>query len=145
MNHPYDDIIHLNRPVSRHAKMTGENRAAQFAPFSALTGFDAVIAETGRLTQSKRELDEDEIARLNAQLVALMGAGKQQPEIEVTYFQSDARKDGGAYRTHCGRLKKIDPYQSCLHFIDGTVIGIEEISVIVCLDVDKEEGVLYNE
>lgn len=137
MTNPYEDIIHLSRPESRRAKMTLLNRAAQFAPFAALTGHDAVIRETGRLTQNRKTLDENEKARLNQILCILASRVKEKPEITVTYFQPDDRKSGGAYLTFTGALQKIDPYETCLCFTDGTQIGIEEIIAIedgFCID-----------
>ena len=127
---PYADIIHLSRPVSRRAKMTPLNRAAQFAPFAALTGYDAAIRETGRLTRNRGELDENEKAILNSQLRFLADRAGENTEITVTYFEPDERKDGGDYVTHTGIFRKIDPYLRAVCFTDGTVIGIEEIFAI---------------
>ena len=123
----YEDIIHLSRPKSRRAKMTPANRAAQFAPFAALTGYEASIRETGRLTQPRVELTEGEKAELNRRLCFLLAHLHEQPEITVTYFLPDARKEGGSYPRYTGRLKKIDPYRGCVCFADGKTIPTEEI------------------
>lgn len=127
---PYADIIHLPRPKSSRAKMTPGNRAAQFAPFAALTGYDDAIRETGRLTQSRRELDENEKELLDAQLRFLADHIRENREITVTYFEPDPRKEGGAYQHHTGMIGKIDPYLGAVCFEDGTVVLIEEISGI---------------
>ena len=123
----YEDIIHLSRPVSRRAKMTALNRAAQFAPFAALTVYDAAIRETGRLTQRRRELDENEKERVNGYLRFLAAHSKENLKITVTYFEADERKEGGSYRAHTGLFRKIDPYLGTLCFEDGTAVLIEEI------------------
>ena len=127
----YDDMIFMERPPSRRARMSPVNRAAQFAPFAALNGHEAAIRESGRLTECKRELEENEKERLNRQICLLASRMEEKPEIAVTYFQPDGRKAGGEYYTFRGVLRKIDPYQACLCFTDGTQIGIEEICSIV--------------
>lgn len=123
----YEDIIYLSRPVSRRAKMTALNRAAQFAPFAALTGYDAAIRETGRQTQSRRELDENEKELVNGYLRFLAAHSGENPKITVTYFEADERKEGGCYREHTGLFRKIDPYLGTLCFEDGIAVLIEEI------------------
>lgn len=124
----YDDIINLPRHVSKnHPQMSLLNRAAQFSPFAALTGHSAVIQETARLTDSFVELDEDRKEQLNEQLQLIKENLAQKPEIEVTYFEPDPKKDGGTYVTTCGRIKKIDVYDHQIIFMDGTAILIEYI------------------
>lgn len=124
--HKYDDIIHLPHPVSkRHPQMPLSNRAAQFAPFAALTGHEAAIQETARPTEPFIELGEDRKAQLNEQLQKLREKAAQQPEIIATYFQPDARKSGGAYVTVCGHVKTIDEYKRRLLLTDETVLPIE--------------------
>ena len=124
----YDDIINLPHHVSKnHPQMSLMNRAAQFSPFAALTGHSAVIQETARLTDSFVELDEDRKEQLNEQLQLIRENLEQNPEIEVTYFEPDAKKDGGAYATTCGRIKKIDEYNHQIIFTDGTTLLIEHI------------------
>ena len=125
--HKYDDIIDLPRPVSsRRARMSNYDRAAQFSPFAALTGFDAAIEETARLTDQRIELDEEEKRQLNGVLQELRCRLPEQPEIIVTYFTYDERKAGGAYVTVQGRVRKIDGYSSGLLLTDGRVIPIRE-------------------
>lgn len=128
MSGNYDDIIHLPHPVSeRHARMPMIDRAAQFSPFAALTGFDDAIEETGRLTQFKITLAESAMAELDRALASLSENIRQQPSVTVTYFQEDARKNGGAYVKYRGNLKKIDEYERRLIFTDGNAIYIGDI------------------
>ena len=128
MTKKYDDIINLPRHVSsKRPPMTAINRAAQFSPFAALTGHDAAIKETARLTEERIELDEYTKDILNHRLQILADSIKGHPEIEITYFQPDAKKNGGAYVTATGTAKKIDIYERVVIMIDGTVIPIEEI------------------
>ena len=126
--HKYDDIIDLPRPVSQHrSRMSNYDRAAQFSPFAALTGFDATIEEAGRLTDRRIELEEGAIQQLDRSLREIRERLAQQPQIRATYFTYDERKAGGAYVTVRGRVKKID---SCGHYLlltDGTAIPIREL------------------
>lgn len=131
----YDDIIHLPHPVStRHARMSRLDRAAQFSPFAALTGFDATIAETGRLTDSSIELDESRKEVLNQRLRYIVSVIGRQPGVRITYFQEDERKAGGAYVTVSGRVKKVDVYDHAIVLTDGTVIPMETVR-----DLEVEE------
>ena len=126
----YDDILHLPRPVSptrRH--MPPLERAAQFSPFAALTGYEDAIAETVRLTEEKNELGEWEQAELDKKLRLLMAASNH-PLITVTYFQKDSRKQGGAYVNVTERLKRIRLPERELVLIDGTVISLDAISAL---------------
>lgn len=128
MKDTYDDIIHLPHPTSqRHVRMPMIDRAAQFSPFAALTGFDDAIEETGRLTQFKITLDESAMAELDRTLSELAGRIREQPPVTVTFFEQDARKSGGDYVKFRGNLKKIDEYQRRLIFADGTAIYIDDI------------------
>ena len=98
--HSYDDIIHLSRPISKkHPQMPIRDRAAQFAPFAALTGHKEAISETERLTDAKRILDENRNMLNNERLQEILLHIKEQPKIRVTYFKADERKEGGAYLT----------------------------------------------
>lgn len=126
--HKYDDIINLPHHVSKkHPQMSPLNRAAQFSPFAALTGHEAAIQETARLTDSFIELDEDKKAQLNEQLQMIRENLGQKPECEIAYFQPDEKKDGGTYATIRGRVKKIDEYTHQIIFTDGTVLPIEHL------------------
>lgn len=105
----YDDIIHLPHPTStRHARMSMSARAAQFAPFAALTGFGDVLRETRRLTETRAEPDEYEKEELDRMLRRAVKAGAGGPEWEFVYFRPDAAKSGGAYVTVVGRIRRID-------------------------------------
>lgn len=127
----YADILNLPHQVSAsRSHMTMQDRAAQFSPFAALTGYDAVIQETARLTETPGELDESRKAILDGQLQLLLELLDEQPKITVTYFQPDARKQGGAYVRHTGRVKKIDAYHRMLLMADGTEILFERLSCL---------------
>jgi uncharacterized protein (UPF0248 family) len=107
--------------------MTIIDRAAQFSPFAALTGYDAAIKETARLTDWRIELDESMQDALNDKLQIIADRLKEHPEIAVSYFQPDAKKSGGAYVTAAGPVKKIDDYERVVVMTDGTAIPIDEI------------------
>ena len=128
MSGPYDDIINLPHPTSkRHPRMSIRDRAAIFSPFAALSGHGTAIAETARLTELKIELDEDAKAELDRRQAVLLEHMDEQPEISVTWFQPDARKDGGAYLTITGRLKKFRELERLLILADGTEIPLEDV------------------
>lgn len=128
----YDDIIHLPHHRSKkHAPMPLSDRAAQFSPFAALTGHDAAIKETARLTDRKIELDEYEIAVLDEVLQTIKEKIAESPEITVTYFEPDMRKEGGKYVTVTGNVKKMDEYTKALIMNNGMRIRIEDIIEIV--------------
>lgn len=133
-NHQYDDIIDLPHHVSAtRPRMSMIDRAAQFSPFAALTGYDAAIKETGRLTDKRIELTEDSRAILDRKQQFLVDNLADYPEVSVTYFVPDERKSGGAYVTVTGRVKKVDDYQRLLTLTDGTKIPLDEI-----LDMESE-------
>lgn len=130
-DHAYDDIINLPHHVSgTHPQMTISDRAAQFAPFAALTGYDSVIRETARLTDRKIELDESAKDELNEVLQMVKEQLFLHPQVNVIYFTPDAKKSGGAYVTACGRVKKIDDYRREMVLEDGTVIALENIMLL---------------
>ena len=133
--HKYDDIIHLPHHVSaRHPQMSLMNRAAQFSPFASLTGHGAAIQETARLTDSFVELEEDQKEQLDEQLLKLREEPARNPEVEAVYFQPDARKDGGAYVTIRGTVKKIDGYRRRILFTDGTTVPMDMLFSIEIID-----------
>lgn len=102
----YEDIINLPHHVSeRHARMSMLDRVAQFSPFAALTGYDAAIEETARLTDAKIELDESEKDLLNKRLREALASGTH---VRISYFLPDERKVGGAYVCITGKVKKLD-------------------------------------
>lgn len=119
----YDDIINMPHHVSKnHPQMPMMNRAAQFAPFAALTGYDAVINETGRLTDGFIELDEYKKEQLNRKIAALLEEIDERPMVTITFFKPDKRKEGGAYSTVSAPLKKVDEYRQLLIMEDGTAV-----------------------
>ena len=133
----YDDLIHLPHPVSRkHPPMSAADRAAQFSPFSALTGYEAVIQETGRQTDSRVELEEYSRDILDQKQRILLDAAAH-PEITVTYFVPDSRKAGGAYGTLRGNLKKIDLCRRVIILLDGTEISQD---AVIDLNSDLFDG-----
>ena len=128
MTAAYDDIINLPHHVSAtRPHMTAIDRAAQFSPFAALTGYDAAVKETARLTDERIELDESTKHALSDRLQIIADRMKEHPEIAITYFQPDAKKNGGAYVTAAGTAKKIDKYERVVVMTDGTLIPIDEI------------------
>ena len=128
MTTPYDDIIHLPHHVSRnHPQMPLRDRAAQFAPFAALTGYEAAVGETARLTAERRELDPQEAAELNRRLAALIARLPERPEVTIEYFVPDDRKAGGAYVSVTGRVRHISVSEKVLVMEDGTEIPLDDI------------------
>lgn len=128
MNDRYDDIIHLPHHVSKtRPQMSMMDRAAQFSPFAALTGYDAAIKETGRLTDEKIELGEETKAILDRKQRYLSDMISVQPEITVTYFLPDERKSGGTYLSVTGKLKRIDEYERMMILTDGKKIPLDDI------------------
>lgn len=133
MSGPYDDIILLSHHVSsRHPQMPRENRAAQFSPFAALTGYEESLRESARGTTAKRELDEDARAMLDMKLHILTDAVDARPEVSVVYFERDPKKEGGAYVTATGALKKIDVHVYELVLMDGRRIDMNDVWDIDC-------------
>lgn len=127
----YEDIIHLQHHVSSHHEhMPAADRAAQFSPFAALTGFDGAIKETARLTDQRMELDADERALLNEKLRIVREQLDSQNEMEFTFYKPDEMKAGGAYVSLRGIVKKIDEYEHVVVMQDGTWISVEEIVAI---------------
>ncbi|NLY37539.1 MAG: YolD-like family protein [Tissierellia bacterium] len=134
MKKPYDDIINLphHRSTSR-PPMSAHDRAAQFSPFAALTGYGSAITERARLTDSRVELDECSKVDLNEKLIMIQNQIDQQPEVSITYFHPDKRKSGGAYITVTGFVKKIDEYERTVAMQDATIIPVDAI-----IEIDGE-------
>lgn len=109
------------------------DRAAIFSPFAALSGHSAALAETARLTDQRLDLDEDARAELDRRQQALIERITERPEVTVTWLQPDARKDGGAYVTTTGRLKKVDEVARTLVLTDGTAIPLDDV-----VDIESE-------
>lgn len=133
--HKYEDVINRQHPTSKkHPRMSNMNRAAQFAPFAALTGYEESIEETARLTDRRIELSEDDIEELNAKLNFIQERIKERPEVTITYFQPDERKEGGEYVTVIGRVRRIDEVNMVLAFVDERVIWMGAI-----IDIEIKE------
>ena len=128
MTGPYDDMLNLPHPTSRrHSRMSRSDRAAQFAPFAALSGHGTAIAETARLTERRIELDEDVKAALDLKQQMLMDRIDEHPDVSVTWFQPDGIKDGGRYVTTTGRLKRIDEVERVLVMEDKTTVPLDDV------------------
>lgn len=134
MSGPYDDIIRLPHPTSaKHPRMPLADRAAQFSPFAALSGHSAALAETARLTDRQIELSDDDKAVLDQKQRILLEHIKEHPEISVTWFRPDEKKDGGQYITTTGRLKRIDEFNQVL-----LLAGDIKIPLIYVVDLSSE-------
>lgn len=137
--HVYDDIQNLAHPCSKkHKQMAMLDRAAQFAPFAALTGHMDAIIETQRLTDDKKILDEYQKEVLNDKLQEIQLHIKERPLLNVTYFESDMQKEGGAYLHVLKNIKKIDDVHHQLLFVDQSKIDIEDIYEIEMMKEDDE-------
>lgn len=134
----YDSIIHLPHHVSKtHPPMPISDRAAQFSPFAALTGHDAAIRETARLTTQRMELEEDEQYSINETLQNIVRNQKDRPEISLVYYLPDAKKEGGAYLECIGTVKKVDLYHRVVLMEDSRSIKIDDIIQIHLLSFQK--------
>ena len=124
----YDDIIDLQRPVSpSRLRMSLSDRAAQFSPFAALTGYEAAVEETARLTEQKTELSEDMKTIINEKIQILIDRLDDKAEVRITYFVPDKKKSGGAYVTSIGIVKTVDSYERRIVMADKTSIPIDQI------------------
>lgn len=132
----YDDIINLSRPISKKYKpMSLYDRAAQFAPFAALTGHEEEIKETARLTDNKIELDEDEKINLNEKIKYIMMNMDMDIQVKITYFVPDEKKTGGEYRTKTGIIKKVDEYGRKVIMKDKQIIAMD---CIINIEIENE-------
>lgn len=128
MTDNYNDIIDLPHFEPKyHKRMSTMARAAQFAPFAALTGHDAAIAETARLTDDFAEIDDETMAELNRRMAVLQSILHTKPQVSITFFEPDSAKSGGAYRQLSGRLRTIDHYNHTLVMTDGAIVPIKYI------------------
>ena len=142
MKNDYSDIIDHPHHVSKtRPQMSELERAAQFSPFAALTGYDAAIQETGRLTDKKVELGEETKAVLDMKQQFLLDMISDQPEITVTYFIPDTKKSGGAYVSVTGNLKRIDEYERLMLLTTGEKIPLDDI---IDIESDLFRGLLEN-
>ena len=128
MNKKYAHILHLPHHVSEHRPhMSMYQRAAQFAPFAALTGHGAAISESARLTDSRMELSESEQNTLDRKLAMLLEHLHEHPSVCITYFVPDSRKAGGSYTSHTGVVRKWDGYGQVITFDDGVGVALHDI------------------
>lgn len=128
MSDTYDDILYLPHPTSKtHPRMSRQDRAAQFSPFAALTGYEDTVKETARLTEERPILTEDEMAELDFQLRLAM---ELNTEVTVTWFRPDSRKSGGSYVTAAGRIRKADKIQRVLIMDNGAQIPVDEVTAV---------------
>ena len=130
----YEEIMkHPHHVPKTRPQMPMSDRAAQFAPFAALTGYDSAIKETGRLTDEKIELDEEALTALDRKYQLLMDAFDDAPEVTITYFQPDERKAGGKYVSATGAVKKVDVFERRITMQDGAKIPMDDV-----LSIDGE-------
>lgn len=134
MSGQYDDIINLPHHVStKRPQMSMLDRAAQFSPFAALTGYDSAIKETARLTDSKITLDEEELSFLNLKFQLLIDTLADEPTVTFTYFKPNELKAGGAYISVTGIVKKVEDFERIIVMQDGTKIPMDDV-----LDIEGE-------
>ncbi len=128
MSGQYDDIINLPYHVSaKRPQMPLIERAAQFAPFAALAGYDAAIKETGRFTNEKIELSEESLQKLDMKMRLLINSLHEEPEVMFTYFKPDEKKTGGTYIKISGVIKKVKEFERLIIMRDGTAIPMDDI------------------
>ncbi|MBR5545686.1 MAG: YolD-like family protein [Clostridia bacterium] len=133
MNPCYDDLLFLPHPRSMNRRpMPRIGRAAQFAPFAALSGYDDAVQETARLTDCRTEPDTEQLALMNEKIHALLEIIRDQPQITITYFEPDSRKSGGAYLNVTGRIRRVDDVNRQIILTDRTVIAMDSICEIDC-------------
>ena len=129
--HKYDDIINQPHHTSQnHARMSISDRAAQFSPFAALTGYDDAVRETARLTDERIVLEEDERQTLDERFLFLRAHLADRPRVTFTYFKPDLKKAGGAYVSVSGTVRRVDEVERQIIMEDGTVIYIDAVSAI---------------
>lgn len=128
---PYEDIVNLPPHISkRHPQPSMMDRAARFAPFAAITGYEEMVLEEARVTEERIELDEGALALLNEKLNMIQEFLDEEPGVTITYFEPDKKKSGGAYVNITGIVKRIDEYEHFVIMTDGKKIRIEDIYAI---------------
>lgn len=132
----YDDIINLpHYEPKNHKRMSIHERAAQFSPFAALTGYEDLIHETDRLTDKKIEIDESRKEQINFILVRINELIKNNPKVEITYFVPDVKKTGGKYITEILNIKRVDFVNKLIKSIDNKIINMDEIMDITIINL----------
>ena len=135
---PYEDIVNLPPHISkRHPQPSMMDRAARFAPFAAITGYEEMVVEEARVTEERVDLDEGTLALLNEKLNMIQEFLDEEPEVTITYFEPDKKKSGGAYVSATGTIKRIDEYEHLVLMTDGKKIYIDSI-------YDIESDLLYS-
>ena len=125
---PYEDIVNLPPHISKkHPQPTMMDRAARFAPFAAITGYEEMVLEEARVTEERIDLDEGALSLLNEKLSMIQEFLDEEPKIKITYFEPDKKKSGGAYIDIIGTVKRIDEYECLVIMTDGKKIRIEDI------------------
>ena len=127
MMNNYDDIINLNRPISKHSHLSIESRASQFAPFADFVGYDEAVKETARLTDKRIEIDDGLKEMLNSKLNYINEHIKENIEITVTYFINDSKKSGGKYTNKTGIVKRIDSVNEYIKFTDNDIVYMKDV------------------
>lgn len=126
--HKYDDIIYLEHPTSRrHPRMSVMDRAAQFAPFAALTGYDDMVVERARITGSRIELDDMQKQALDKAVSDIMEHLNERPPVRITFFKADTMKKGGSYEETEGFVQNIELPNRLIIFRDGRKIRMDDI------------------
>lgn len=135
----YDDIINIPRwnPKS-HPRMSEYDRAAQFAPFAALTGYDAMVIETARLTDARADLDEEQMLALNETLSIIVERLVEHPKVGIIWFRKDAQKKGGEYVKTEGTVRNVDLPGRLLILKEGARISLDDIASMVILDFSSQ-------
>lgn len=129
--HKYDDMINMPHHVSKkHPQMALADRAAQFSPFAALTGYEAAIAETARVTDERVDLSDTSREALDMKLQLLRERLPEKPVVEITYFMPDERKAGGSYVTVTGVVKKIDEYEHRIVMENGASVEMGDLVMV---------------
>ena len=128
---PYEDIVNLPPHISKkHPQPSMMDRAARFAPFAAITGYEEMVLEEARVTEERMDLDEGALALLNEKLNMIQEFLDEEPEVTIIYFEPDKKKSGGAYVNITGIVKRIDEYEHFVIMTDGKKIRIEDIYAI---------------
>lgn len=140
MKWQYEDIVDLPRPVSeRHPPMPMLDRAAQFAPFAALTGYDEVIRETARYVDQPVELTDSVREELD-HTIRTLAEGEDEPRLVITHYVPDGRKPGGCYVQTTGNLRRVDEYARALELVDGFRIDLDTVIALEKTDLNKNPG-----
>ena len=136
-NSKYADMLYMERPVSTHPHMSMENRAGQFAPFAALNGFGGLIVETGRRTDRKIDISDEQMEKNNKVLAYVMQNESPKIIVRITYFEPDELKEGGKYVIKSGRIKSFNELTGVIRFADGVEVPVADISEVAIADVSE--------